>query len=267
MGTVRIGPINQSGPSTAFYMEADWVRQEGNASILGVWLRAVNTGNTSSNFLNAGVQRTWWGGGEFMRHQAQPFLPGGVGNGGTRWHDYTEHRFEHDANGFLGGIAFGMGLSYGNVNGEWYGSIDAPPRIPKAPGAVDWMTLSDVLPTSLRVDWGGGAATNGAGLDAYLVRWSTSASFAGYQDVLVPANEFSKTLTDLLPGTRYYVAVYAHNAVGFGPATVRDVETLAGGRAWDGSAFRNCRVRVWNGSAWQLARVRTWNGSAWVNSR
>jgi hypothetical protein len=72
----------------------------------------------------------------------------------------------------------------------------------------------------------------------------------------------------LLPGTDYRVRVRSRNVQGWGAFSgYVYAQTLSGGRAFDGSTFRNCRVRTWDGSQWRLVRARTFNGSGFQNVR
>lgn len=75
-----------------------------------------------------------------------------------------------------------------------------------------------------------------------------------------------KTLTGLLPGTKYKARIYAINAIGqsaVSPVSA-EIQTLGGVKVWSGSAWIEGIVREWNGSAWVVVIVRKWNGSAWV---
>jgi hypothetical protein len=272
MGTVRIGGIVKASPSTQFWLEADWVasNSSANTSTLGVWLRAANgpSGSTASNFGGYGRQEGH-ANGYLFEHNGNPFLPSGVPQNGQRWHDYAERTFTHDGNGNLYDVGLAMRLVYGSIDEFHYGSITAPGRIPRAPGAPGTPSVSNILPTTATVAWSG-AYRGHADIDQYLVRVHTNPNpdAAGYVDFAGGGGTFSRSLTGLVPGTRYYTKVYARNSDGYGPGSaVTTFQTLAGGRAWDGSAWRNCRVRYWNGSAWQLVRVRSWDGSQWRTTR
>jgi hypothetical protein len=259
VGTVRIG-VAKSGPSTEFFMEADWVRQDwaGNYSVLGVWLRARNTGNSSSFLNNYGEQVTWWGGGELGRHAGQPFLPGGYANGATRWHDYWEHRFYHDGNGFLGGVDFGMRLTYGNFNESHYGNIGAPGRIPKPPTAPRNLQVADVTPISAGVSYAGPADWRGSTPAGYIADWYeingssnpriwSDLNSNGYTNPAGPGIE-------LKPGTTYHVYIYARSNVGNSPAAQIALTTDAGGRIKFGGQWRNASPWIKVNGVWRRSR-------------
>lgn len=276
MGTVRIGGIVKSGPSTQFWLEADWVAQDAanNRSLLRVWLRAANgpSGTSSSNFGGSGRQ-TAHADGYLAEHSGNPFLPSGYGQNATRWHDSWDRWFSHDGEGNRGGVGLAMELQYGSVNEVHYGGIEAPGRIAKPPTAPRNLRSGDILPTSAGVWYDAPADNRGAGIEQYRATWFEITADGSNPAIWDDYNSNGYTNPQggagpaLKPGTTYHVYVYARNAAGWGPASTIALETLAGGRAWDGSSFRNCKVRAWNGSGWQLHRVRQWNGSAWVNTR
>lgn len=135
------------------------------------------------------------------------------------------------------------------------------PATPKTP------TASNVQPDRMTINWTL-PANGGAPLDQMLLRRSTSPTFSSYTDFVNSGSATSREVTGLTPGTTYYWRVYAHNSRGYSSASGTLTQaTLAGGRAWDGTAWRNCRVRTWNGTAWQLCRVRQWDGTTWRTTR
>lgn len=275
MGTVRIGGVVKSGPSTQFWLEADWVRQDwgGNYSVLGIWLRAANgpSGSTGS-FLNASGRQTAHANGYVFEHSGNPFLPSGYGQNQTRWHDYQEKVFYHDGEGWHGDVGLAMELQYGGVNETHYGSIGAPGRIPKPPTAPRNLRSGNITPTSAGVWYDGPADARGAGIEQYEASWYLI-NGNGNPIVWRDMNSWGYTSPgggagpELLPGQEYHVYVRARNAAGWGPAVGVGLTTLAGGRAFVNGGWRNCRVKFWNGSAWQACRPRTWNGAQWVNTR
>lgn len=278
MGTIRIGGVVKTGPSTQFWLEADWVRQDwgGNYSVLGVWLRAANgpAGSTGS-FANVFGKQTAHANGYMYEHNGNPFLPSGYAQNQTRWHDYQERVFYHDGEGWLGGVGLAMELQYGSVNEIHYGSIGAPGRIPKPPTAPQNLRVADVTPVSAGVYYDGPADVRGAGVEQYKATWyeiNNSTNPIIWEDYNSQGYTNPRGLgngpgPELKPGQVYHVYVQARNAAGWGPAAGIALETLAGGRAYIDGAWRNCRVRFWNGSGWQSCRPRAWNGSAWVNTR
>lgn len=276
MGTVRIS-ATRSSPSTKFEIEADVVETDSanNRSKVRVYMKAYNgpSGNSTSQFNNSGSQR-WWSNTEGARWHGPvaPFLPSGYAQNQLRWSEQTDYWLGHDGNGNAQ-LQFGMNVTYPpntDADGDdYYSGIWAAPRIPRVPGAPGTPGVSSILPTGATISWG--AATRGhADIDQYLLRMHTNPNpdAGGYTDYPLGGGTLARIVTGLTPGTRYYCKVYAHNADGYSAGSaVTTFETLAGGRAWDGSAWRNCKVRYWNGGAWQLVRVRTWDGSAWRNTR
>jgi len=182
----------------------------------------------------------------------------------------------HDGEGWLGGFycSAWIDTDHSSVgDGGANTTEEAPPRIPQLPAAPNSLSVNAVLPTSFGVNYARGD-NRGAGIEQDRAHWyeggpAGSGTFV-WED-LNPAgytNPAGGAGPSLKPGTRHYVYVSSRNARGWGPwAGPIDAETLAGGRAWDGSVMRNCRVRYWDGSQWRLCRVRAWDGSAWRNVR
>lgn len=237
MGTVRIGGIVKSGPSTQFWLEADWVRADwgGNYTVLGVWLRAANGpgGNSSSYFGNWGKQ-TAHANGYLAEHNGQPFLPSGYAQNQTRWHDYYERAFGHDGEGWGPGVGLAMELVYGGVNEIHYGSIGAPGRIPKPPTAPQNLRVESVTPTSAGVRYNGSADYRGASVSGWTADWYeinnannplvwrdlNSNGYTSPQGGAVPGAPALK------PGTTYHVYIYARSNVGDGASASIALTTL-----------------------------------------
>lgn len=181
----------------------------------------------------------------------------------------------HDGEGWLGGFycSAWIDTDHSSVgDGGANTTEEAPPRIPKPPTAPRNLRVEDVLPVSAGVRYEGPADERGARVEQYRARWFL---INGSNNPVIWTDENSFGYTNpgggagpaLTPGQVYHVYVSARNAAGWGPETGIALETLAGGRAWDGSAFRNCKVRAWDGSTWRMHRVRSWDGSAWRNVR
>lgn len=135
-----------------------------------------------------------------------------LGQGNGNW-------IGHDGNGYLN---FVIAANHNNCPtfgsagiGDSWVSADRLPKVPSAPG---WASIDNVTTTGFRVRWGA-ASDNGAGLDAYLVRISENSDMSNYSDTLQDASTYEYTYTGLTPGKTYYIQVYAHNSVGFGPST------------------------------------------------
>lgn len=177
----------------------------------------------------------------------------------------------HDAAGYGSGFTstFSIDTDHSSI-GDGSVSVpeETPPRIPKAPGAPGTPVLTNALPTSIDAAWTAPADNGGASITNYQVQVATDSGFSSVVKTVNAGASLSTTITDLTPGIEYWVRVRATNSVGYGNySSSASEETLAGGRVWDGSAWRNCKVWTWDGSQWRLCRVRTWDGSAWRNTR
>lgn len=131
--TVRI-TFNETGPTTQFLLEADYIGYsiDGNYSIVDVRIRNINTGTA---FVS------WYGGagthigsidgvGEFARRQVSSgFLPK-VGAGAERWNLYKRVHIPHNADGTRSNAIIRMSVDY-NVNRSGSYSM-ALPTIPRA---------------------------------------------------------------------------------------------------------------------------------------
>lgn len=267
MGTVRIGGIVKASPSTQFWQEADWVRQDwgANFSVLGVWLRAANgpSGSGSSQYGGYGEQVTWWGGGELGRHAGTPFLPSGYAQNQTRWYDYWEHVFYHDANGFLGGIDFGMRLTYGSINEQHFGSIGAPPRIPKPPGAPTPVGLDEITATSMRYRFTG-TTDGGATIREWQLGYGTDPN--GPQFFV--GSTGTSTVGGLTPATEWFFWSRGRNDMGWGPWSARiSARTLAAAYVGKSGSFPPAAaVSVGKGGAFVQPQVLVAKGGAFVNA-
>jgi hypothetical protein len=226
MGTVRIGGIVKGSPSTQFWLEADWVAQSGNSSLLRVWLRAANgpAGTGGSNYGGFGKQ-TAHADGYLGEHNGQPFLPSGYGQNAQRWHDSWDRWFGHDANGNRGGVGLAMELVYGNINETHYGNIGAPPNIPPPvtifpPQAPTVDNVVNITHNSFGVNYHTNG-NGGAGIDAHEVEWWLNGgaqrvwvdtNARGYSDPQGGATPGAPVLT---PGQAYAVRARVHNQAGW----------------------------------------------------
>ena len=222
MATNRIA-IHQSGPSTSFYLDADFTFQNvaENYTDVSIWMSAYNGGGgtTGSQYNGAGDQVARMDGhGEVGRRSGNPFLPSGYGANQLRWSvgPFTR-RYYHDANGYLGEVIVEMQVAYGNVNVTHRASIGAPARIPKRPNAPIMDGVADITTNSMGVYYRRGA-DNGAGIIQDRVHWRQASD-----DALVWSDENAGGYSNpaggagpsLAPGTQYRIAVASLNAVGW----------------------------------------------------
>lgn len=144
--------VNKSSPSTQFVMEADIISQDivNNKSILRVYVRAVNTGNTSSNSTYPGAQYFSVDGiNPGSSHFGNPFLPSGFATNQQRWRDGPyDIDIPHLADGTRPDITIRMILDYdgGAVSNENYTAvISGIPRIPRGPRVKDAGTWKNTI--------------------------------------------------------------------------------------------------------------------------
>jgi hypothetical protein len=265
-------------PATTFYLESDPIQVDAanNRTLVRNRLRAMNGpgGSTGSVYGGSGVQIGYIAGpvmgwSEFGRHSGTPFLPSGYPNGATRWNDGPfDVWVGHDGNGNAT-VSLQMSLEYGNVRTYPQATYDLG-RIARAPGAPGKPVVSNIGPVSVSLAWTN-APRGHADVRSYQWQMATDAGYAA----TVAAPEVGLVLSDntandvtLTPGTRYWVRVRAWSTDGWGAwSESATFETLSGGRAWDGTQWRNCRVRVWDGTQWRNCRVRVWDGTQWRNTR
>ncbi|NLP82581.1 fibronectin type III domain-containing protein [Microbacterium sp. CFH 90308] len=268
MGTVRIGGIVKSSPSTQFWLEADWVAQEvgNNRSLMRVWLRAANgpAGSTGSSFGGYGIQEAYADGhGRVGWHEGNPFLPGGYGQNAQRWHDHVADRwYGHDANGFGPSVGLSMHLAYGTID-EWHGgSIGAPGRIPKPPGAPVPIGLDQIGPTSMRYMFSG-TTDGGSPIREWRIGYGTSP--AGPQFYV--GSSGTSVVGGLTPATEWFFWSQGRNDYGWGPLSARlSARTLASLYVGKGGAFpAAAAVNVGKAGAFPaIAELRVGRGGSFV---
>lgn len=208
MATRRVG-VNVTSPSTELYTDADIVSQSqaGNYSTVYFWVGATNRGTTGSYNNNQGTHTATVGG--LGGNGYSGTIPSGVGGGVQRWYlGAYGYNLGHDAAGNRGADSVAQTITWWNRTD--YGSIGPYPRIPKRPSIPGKPVASNVLPTSMTLSWTASTDNAGSTIDNYLLRrWLGSSATGSYVDSL--ANNLSRTVTGLAPGTDYTFGVYAHN--------------------------------------------------------
>lgn len=238
MGTLRVVRTSDA-PSTQFDMEADWLSQNqaGNYSTAGFWLRATNRGGSGSYDNNPGSQTWQMDGVTYNGHSGS--LPSGYGTGQVRWYDGPwQFNVTHDSAGNSPARTIRQIIS-GWFDYNDAATLPAPPRIPKPPSTPGTPVASDIQPTSMKLTWTGSGNNNGSAIDYYLLRrYNNAAGTGAYVDS--KANNLSRTITGLTPGTTYSWRVYAHNgsAGGYSLASgLRVQATLAPMRIKKGGVY------------------------------
>lgn len=177
----------------------------------------------------------------------------------------------HDGNGNLGafGVSASIDTDHSSIgDGTASGTEGAPARIPKSPSTPGTPTFSEVTPTSVRVSWSASTDNAGSAIDGYLLRRNTvsPADSAGYTDDF--ANNTSRVITGLTPGTVYKWLVYAHNGAA-APYSIKSGEGSqlqpAGVYVSDGTTWVPVGMYVSDGSTWVPLIPAVSTGSAWVN--
>jgi len=270
-----------SSPATTFYLEADVVETQASYGSNGRWrvrqyLRCMNGpgATTGSFFGGSGYQDGRLNGTIRITYgPTSPFLPSGYANGATRWRvGPVDTWINANSNGYWSGtsqsLPVQMGIQYGSINAVLSGSVPIP-RIARVPGAPGTPVVTDVGPTSAKFTWAAAARGN-SNITNYGVYVSLTPNFSSHVFAQWVGTGLSYTLpADTLdPGRDYYVRVRAQNGDGTGAySAYATFQTLSGGRVWDGSTWRNCRIRAWDGDEWKLVRARAWDGDEWVNTQ
>lgn len=144
-------------------------------------------------------------------------------------------------------------------------------RIAKRPSIVRNVRLTDTKPTTLTIGFDAPADSRGSAVTGYLVRWSTTppAETAPFTDIGLPASARSCTITDLRPGTSYYVVVYARNGATWDGNGYSDKSaqlaprTISGVYVWSGVEWRPSELLVYTATGWKSAEVRANSIDGW----
>jgi hypothetical protein len=210
MATRRVTVDYVTSPNTAFYTDADLISQDqaGNFSTVYYWVGSINRGNTSSFYGSTGAQTATVGGAGGFGHSGT--IPSGVGTNAQRWYDGPWGvNLGHDSAGNRGADTVAQTITW-RWNRTDYGSIGPYPRIPKRPSVPGKPVASGILPTSLTMTWTASTDNAGSAIDNYLLRrWTGLTATGPYVDSM--ANNLTRLVTGLTPGTDYTFGVYAHN--------------------------------------------------------
>jgi hypothetical protein len=210
MQSTRISWRSSSAPTTDFYHGADIIAQSqgGNYSVVRVTATAVNRGSTGS-FVNGQGSHTAAIDG-YGHAQYSGTLPGGYATNQTRWDNGADIAIGHDGSGYMNGVTLRQTISgwWSNVQTASLGGFARIPKRPSPPSAP-WFT--EVLPTSVKVNWTFNGDQGGSAIDGYLLRyWPNAAGTGNYVDFSQQISGI-QVVGGLTPGQEYRFVVYAHN--------------------------------------------------------
>ena len=266
MQTTRMS-FRSGAPTTDFYHGADIIAQSqaGNYSVVRVSATAINRGSTGSYDNGQGSHTAAIDGYDHAQHWGT--MPSGYGTGATRWDVTKDIGIPHDSAGFMGGVTLRQTIS------GWFNNVQAVAlygfaRIPKRPTPPSTPWFTEILPTSVRVNWFFGGDQGGSPIDGYLLRyWPNAAGTGNYVDVSQQMSG-SQVVTGLTPGKEYRFIVYAHNgsvenggySEGSGAAVVR---TLSGMWVKYQSAWRRTVPYVKVAGVWRTVSVFIKDAGTW----
>lgn len=259
---------NATSPSTEYGQGADIVAQSwaGNYSVLRVSATAFNRGTSSSQWSGTIVHTGAVDGyGQVQHAQA---LTSGYPQGAVRWDAVADVTVHHDAAGNHGGVTLRQTVSGGSHTNVQAIGLSGFARIPKRPAPGGAPVISQVLPTSVMVNWSPSPDNGGAGIDGYLLRYWTNAEGSGnYIDhSFGPYGE--RSVTGLTPGQNYRFVVYAHNGAadngGYSnPSGATVVRTLSGMWAKYQGIWRRIIPFVKVSGVWRAVSVFIKYSGAW----
>lgn len=134
--------------------------------------------------------------------------------------------------------------------GAWvsFKTLSGLPGAPSEAWAFSTVRQDTVDITGISVPDNGGSA-----IDQILVRVSTDPAFGTYTD-FTAGNVASVQVTGLIPGTLYYVRIYAHNANGYGaPTSTKSFTSLYGAQINVGGVWKDAVPYVNVGGVWKVA--------------
>lgn len=240
--------VNTTSPSTTFVLEADVV----DLGTIWGYLRAVNTGNTTSRYNDAGWQGFLVDGwGEVARVSGHPFLPSGYANGQQRYRGGPYGIYVGDP---AGGVNIRTTLSFGHT------AIAFMPIQPQAPAMIGFSMIGA---TTARVQFSG-RGNGGSGITYWHLQLATSPGFEAASMVAYVESSGTTDFTNLIPGKRYYARARGGNAVGAGWwSATASAETLSGARVWTGGSYKQAIAYVWTGTGWRRAVPYVYSAGVW----
>jgi len=123
------------------------------------------------------------------------------------------------------------------------------PSISRLPDAPSKPTFSDTKQTSTNVIFTPNG-DGGSAITSYQLSYGTTTS----ADTTVITASSPQMVTGLIPGTKYYFKVRAHNAIGYSPwSSVADLTTFAGVRVNVGGVWKRAIPYVRVGGVWEVS--------------
>jgi hypothetical protein len=141
--------------------------------------------------------------------------------------------YDRILSGLTPGVRLYVRVFARNAQGYSEGQAPTPPfEHPRAlPRAPTWVRVAPTAASMLTVSWAPPTNDGGDAVTRYRVEWDTDAEFEGVLGLphkgaleVDGTAHAALTLTDLAPGTRYFVRVAAGNRVGFGATTADGVD-------------------------------------------
>ncbi len=189
--------------------------------------------------------------------------------GGEYW-DYITHDFTiyHDSEGSK---SVSFTVHYGVTGTSTFGDNKSASvslnltRIPKVPSPPGQPQFSNITPTSVTVSWSASTDDGGDPVYEYLLRRWTGTSMSGsYVDS--SANNRTRNVTGLTPGTNYTFAAYARNHAWGGYSDHSSPNTLlVSGAVWIrvGGVWRRAVPYVRYNGVWKVAVPYVRSGGTW----
>lgn len=140
-------------------------------------------------------------------------------------------------------------------------------QIPKQPSPPGKPAFSNEMPTSLTVKWTASPGNGGKAISSYKLRRYVGSSPTGsYVDS--DANNLTRNVTGLTPGTEYTFRVYAYNGSadngGYSdPSTANSITMLAGMWVRVSGVWKIAVPYVRSGGVWKMAIPYVRSGGTW----
>lgn len=248
--------------------------QTGNNSNVNVSGRLINKGTALASHLVDDIDRKIYGpDGEY--HPAGFHL--NLAPGDT--YEFINHTFlvPHNADGSK---TTTFAVSYGDTQTSTFGqfkslntslNLEQAVTVPSAPGIPQ---VTAITPDSVTLEWSASANNGGSTIVGYYVQYYNNTKASGpYINNF--ANNLSRTITGLKPGSWYTFIVYARNSIGYSNhggalilrmptgSHVRTTVTSSDGTTGDVSSWSLAIPYVRSGGKWKRAIPYVRTGGVW----